>query len=111
MAGTPASAHDSSVSLSDPTESTPPLPAAANHSGGNGNTNEDGDYEMDFTDADSAMGGSLVGCDTQSIASFVTDYRYENGRRYHAHIFQGEYWVIAPHLSCQQGLTYEGTER
>ncbi|KAF4624687.1 hypothetical protein G7Y89_g13482 [Cudoniella acicularis] len=52
----------------------------------------DGDADNDdFDDNDSAFGGSLIGCDTDTLASFITDYRYENGRRYHAYR-DGEYW-------------------
>jgi hypothetical protein len=44
-------------------------------------------------DADSAYdGNSLIGDDTRSLASYITDYRYENGRRYHAYR-DGAYWV------------------
>lgn len=52
------------------------------------------DYEREepFDDHDSAFGGSLIGCDTDTLASYITDYRYENGRRYHAYQ-DGEYWV------------------
>jgi hypothetical protein len=46
-------------------------------------------------DNDSTFGGSLIGCDTDTLASYITDYRYENGRRYHSYR-DGEYWVISP---------------
>ncbi|KAH8821457.1 S-adenosyl-L-methionine-dependent methyltransferase [Xylogone sp. PMI_703] len=49
------------------------------------------DSEEDGSDGDSAFGGSLIGCDTDTLASYITDYRYENGRRYHAYR-DGEYW-------------------
>jgi hypothetical protein len=82
--------HDSSLSLSTPTtaEDSAPPPAVDPYDDGNE------DYgEMDvFDDNDSALGGSLIGYDTQTIASYITDYRYENGRRYHAYR-DGEYWV------------------
>jgi hypothetical protein len=51
----------------------------------------DGEGEM-YNDNDSAFGGSLMGWDSDSLASYITDYRYENGRRYHA-FRDGEYWV------------------
>lgn len=55
---------------------------------------DDDDNGHDFDDDnDSAFGGSLIGCDTDTLASFITDYRYENGRRYHAYR-DGEYWVL-----------------
>src|ERR1051326_2704605 len=41
------------------------------------------DFSIDIPDTDSAFGGeSFIGDDTQTLASFITDYRYENGRRY-----------------------------
>lgn len=89
--------HDSSVSLSIPTtaEDSVPPPVDENHSVGNGGNEyydemNDGQY---FNDNDSALGGSLIGYDTQTVASYMTDYRYENGRRYHAYR-DGEYWVF-----------------
>jgi hypothetical protein len=53
---------------------------------------EGDDMHGGFDDNDSAFGGSLIGCDTDTLASYITDYRYENGRRYHA-FRDGEYWV------------------
>lgn len=55
--------------------------------------NDDAQEEEEFfDDHDSAFSGSLIDCDTETLASYMTDYRYENGRRYHA--FQdGAYWV------------------
>jgi hypothetical protein len=58
---------------------------------------EDIDMHGGFDDNDSAFGGSLIGCDTDTLASYITDYRYENGRRYHAYR-DGEYWVDFPIL-------------
>jgi hypothetical protein len=44
---------------------------------------------------DSAYGDdSLLRDDTKTIASYVTEYRYEFGRRYHA-FRDGAYWVRA----------------
>jgi len=51
-----------------------------------------GEEEEIFDDNDSAFGGSLIGSDTDTLASYITDYRYENGRRYHSYR-DGEYWV------------------
>ncbi|KAI9655505.1 MAG: hypothetical protein M1821_005298 [Bathelium mastoideum] len=43
-------------------------------------------------DHDSAYdSASLLGDDTDTLASFITDYRYENGRRYHS-FRDGAYW-------------------
>jgi hypothetical protein len=55
------------------------------------------DMQGGFRDTDSTYGGSLIGCDTDTLASYITDYRYENGRRYHAYR-DGEYWVFLPVL-------------
>jgi hypothetical protein len=44
-------------------------------------------------DIDSAYDGdSLREDDTETLPSFITDYRWENGRRYHAYS-DGAYWV------------------
>jgi hypothetical protein len=81
--------QDSALSLSSPHD----LAQSAD-----GDTDADGydDANVDggFDDNDSAFGGSLIGCDTDTLASYVTDYRYENGRRYHAYA-DGAYWVRA----------------
>lgn len=45
-------------------------------------------------DNDSAFGGSLLGTEADSLEESITDYPYENGRRYHA-FKDGEYWVIS----------------
>ncbi|KAG0648200.1 Velvet complex subunit LAE1 [Hyphodiscus hymeniophilus] len=93
--------HDSSISLSNPTtaEDSAPPPAAAVQSGGN---DDDDEEDMVFDDNDSAFGGSLIGYDTETIASYVTDYRYENGRRYHAALSSSEYWGPNDELANDQ---------
>jgi hypothetical protein len=46
-----------------------------------------------FDDADSAYGDdSLIGDDTKTLSTYITDYRYEFGRRYHSYR-DGAYWV------------------
>jgi len=46
-----------------------------------------------YDDVDSAYGGdSMIGDDTTSLRSYITDYVYENGRRYHRYR-DGAYWV------------------
>ena len=55
-------------------------------------SDEDDILHGGMNDNDSTYGGSLIGCDTDTLASYITDYRYENGRRYHAYR-DGEYWV------------------
>ncbi|RDW82385.1 hypothetical protein BP6252_03497 [Coleophoma cylindrospora] len=49
------------------------------------------DDQEDFNDADSAYGESVTSSST-SLASSITNYQYENGRRYHAYR-QGEYYL------------------
>jgi hypothetical protein len=54
------------------------------------------DYEVHdeaHYDNDSAYDGdSIRNDDTETLASFITNYRWENGRRYHAYS-DGAYWV------------------
>lgn len=46
-------------------------------------------------DSDSAYGGdSLIGDDTKTLSTYITQHRYEYGRRYHAYR-DGAYWVSA----------------
>jgi hypothetical protein len=57
---------------------------------------DNGGHDRD--DVDSAYDNeSLLGDDTQTLASYITDYRYEHGRRYHAYK-DGSYWVSRPVL-------------
>ena len=47
----------------------------------------------DFGDLDSAYGDdSFIGDDTKSLSCYITDYRFEYGRRYHSYR-DGAYWV------------------
>lgn len=49
----------------------------------------------DPNENDSAYGDdSLLRGDTKTLASYITEYRYEFGRRYHA-FRDGAYWVRA----------------
>lgn len=49
------------------------------------------DEEME--DDDSAYGeDSLIGDDTVTLSTYITDYRFEYGRRYHS-FRDGAYWV------------------
>jgi hypothetical protein len=87
--------HDSAFSLT-------PIPgpeSSAEHEDHDGMeeiVDEEGeDIQAGINDNDSTYGGSLIGCDTATLASYITDYRYENGRRYHAYR-DGEYWVTCP---------------
>jgi hypothetical protein len=51
---------------------------------------EEQHHEQDFDSAYDSE--SLIGGDTMTLASFITDYRFEHGRRYHAYR-DGAYWV------------------
>ncbi|KAI9764040.1 MAG: hypothetical protein M1840_008916 [Geoglossum simile] len=51
------------------------------------------DPDADYAD-DSGIESSSDS-DTTSLASFITKYRWENGRRYHAYR-DGEYWYLEP---------------
>lgn len=54
---------------------------------------QDQDLDMNTLDADSAYGDdSLLGDDTRTLSEYITDYRYEFGRRYHSYR-DGAYWV------------------
>src|SRR2546421_2047833 len=46
--------------------------------------------DSEYNDNDSALGASVNGSYSTSLASSILDYRYENGRRYHAYR-DGEY--------------------
>jgi len=48
--------------------------------------------DENFRSTDSAYDSeSLIGDDTTTLASYITDFRYENGRRYHTYK-DGAYW-------------------
>lgn len=52
---------------------------------------EDMEYRDD--DLDSAYGDdSFIGDDTKTLSCYITDYRFEFGRRYHSYR-DGAYWV------------------
>lgn len=54
------------------------------------------------SDADSAFGGdSFIGDETKTLSEYITEYRFEYGRRYHAYR-DGAYWVWLLYLlnSC-----------
>jgi hypothetical protein len=56
--------------------------------GGGYQVQDDAQYDVDSAyDAD-----SIRNDDTETLASFITNYRWENGRRYHAYS-DGAYWV------------------
>lgn len=49
-------------------------------------------HQDSYGDSDSAYADSLIGDDTKTLSTYITDYRYEYGRRYHAYR-DGAYWV------------------
>lgn len=64
------------------------------------------DFGQDL-DADSAFGGeSYLSDDTKTLSTFITDYRFENGRRYHSYQ-DGAYWgPNDEHANEQQDLAH-----
>lgn len=91
-------AHDSALELSweETSEEIPHTPPGGNMADNQEEDENNRDRETEeFDDNDSAFGGSLIGSDTETLASFITDYRYKNGRRYHAYR-DGDYWVPFP---------------
>ncbi|GAT19533.1 UMTA [Aspergillus luchuensis] len=79
-------------------------------------SNRMSDGEDNIADDDSAYGeDSLIGDDTITLSTYITDYRYEYGRRYHSYR-DGAYWGpnddianeqqdLAHHMYC---LTLDG---
>jgi hypothetical protein len=65
-------------------------------------------------DIDSAYGDdSLIGDDTQTLSTYITDYRYEFGRRYHSYR-DGAYWVRPPSVNAttfDEEADFVGPER
>lgn len=53
---------------------------------------DDHDNADDPDDTDSAYGDSLATDDTKTLSTYITEYPYEFGRRYHA-FHDGAYWV------------------
>ncbi|PWY90709.1 S-adenosyl-L-methionine-dependent methyltransferase [Aspergillus heteromorphus CBS 117.55] len=86
MTSSPCEEHDDPAALgpsaSPDTLPLPHLPVQLPH-------HSHGDDDMD---RDSAYGDdSLIGDDTVTLSTYITDYRYENGRRYHSYR-DGAYW-------------------
>ncbi|KPI36589.1 uncharacterized protein AB675_4352 [Cyphellophora attinorum] len=58
--------------------------------------------DIDFdTDTDSALGSDDLDPDTRSLTSSIFNYRWENGRRYHA-FRDGEYWCPNDESASEQ---------
>jgi hypothetical protein len=94
------SVNDSALSLTAQAPDNSRAPVSTAGTGNHDYVQDDADYSED--DNDSAFGGSLIGSDTVTLASYITDYRYENGRQYHA-FREGEYWVSDPRSQLQVG--------
>lgn len=77
--------HDEDSSRGDCSDSTVAIPQQPN---------ADSYAETDgYGDSDSAYSGdSLLGDDTKTLSTYITEYRYEFGRRYHSY-HDGAYWV------------------
>lgn len=68
------------------------------------------DGEDDIGDDDSAYGeDSLIGDDTMTLSTYITDYRYEYGRRYHSYR-DGAYWVGILGIIHVRGLTCDSIQ-
>ncbi|KDB21827.1 hypothetical protein H109_06217 [Trichophyton interdigitale MR816] len=65
-----------------PASSDTPSPQAADSSSDDG---------LDEAYADSTGEGEMMGDDTKTLSTYITRYRYENGRRYHSYR-DGAYW-------------------
>ena len=91
--------HDSAFSLTPVAGPDSSAELEVDHDTGVFAAEEAEDMPGISNDNDSTYGGSLIGCDTDTLASYITDFRYENGRRYHAYR-DGEYWVL-PSLHLQ----------
>lgn len=63
-------------------------------------------------DLDSAYGDdSFIGDDTKTLSCYITDYRFEYGRRYHAYR-DGAYWVCwVEYKQGREGADRTGTQR
>jgi hypothetical protein len=80
------------INSSLPPPQTLPSAEIQNTAGGPSEVEQQTPDEYD-EDMDSAYDSeSLLGDDTTTLASYITDYRYEHGRRYHAYR-DGAYWV------------------
>lgn len=56
-------------------------------------------------DLDSAYGDdSFIGDDTKTLSCYITDYRFEFGRRYHSYR-DGAYWVCCSNTNREEVLT------
>jgi hypothetical protein len=75
-----------------PPPQTVPLSQIQNFTSGPSGLEQPADFDEEG-ELDSAYDSeSLLGDDTVTLASYITDYRYEHGRRYHAYR-DGAYWV------------------
>jgi hypothetical protein len=78
--------HDSAVHLHNMAQSPSTAPALQDH------TSQDDDEPLQDFQSDSGFdSGSLLGDETDSLASSILNHRMENGRQYHAYR-DGAYW-------------------
>ncbi|KAK5698389.1 hypothetical protein LTS12_028504 [Elasticomyces elasticus] len=62
----------------------------------------DDEYDYDDDDQDSAYGDdSFIGDDTKTLSCYITDYRFEFGRRYHSYR-DGAYWGPNDEIANEQ---------
>lgn len=105
--------HTSSTTTPNPTTSTSDQPSGTTSSSAmapssssyypldsGADSTVDDEYDYDDDDQDSAYGDdSFIGDDTKTLSCYITDYRFEFGRRYHSYR-DGAYWVCC--VSRQQ---------
>lgn len=94
--GVQPSAQDSALHLADdaPTSATRHESSAQiiNPPTDNGDEQEETNDPLDDAEDSGFDSGSLIGDDTDTLASSIMHYRMENGRQYHAYR-DGAYWV------------------
>src|SRR5215469_15664977 len=80
--GGPSLSQTQTIPLNAPSTGFPPIPSFLQAQADAIDTAP----ASELDELDSAYDGeSLVGDDTNTLASYITDHRYENGRRYHAY--------------------------
>lgn len=90
-----SSTSDQPIQPSGPTSSSAMAPSSSSYypQDSGADSTFDDEYDYDDDDQDSAYGGdSFIGDDTKTLSCYITDYRFEYGRRYHSYR-DGAYWV------------------
>lgn len=82
--------HDSAIQVNQHSEShpAPSLPPQDSHDA----AQQQDDPHQDYVSDSGFDSGSLLGDETDTLASSIMNYRMENGRQYHAYR-DGAYWV------------------